>query len=212
MNHLDDIDDTAKKIGAVNTVRIDGGKLIGYNTDAHGFITPLKAQFGDLKNACVAVLGAGGAARACVYALNAEGADVTVFARDLQKAHTFAEEFNIEAKQFSSGPIGVGSVKWLLDSLDIIVNATPLGMKGALENMSPFTSEQLQGVKFVYDLVTLARDTPLISEAKKAGIPTIGGVEMLITQGVRQFEIWTGRDAPADVMRQSVMSRLTKNS
>jgi 3-dehydroquinate dehydratase/shikimate dehydrogenase len=208
INHLDDIDDTAKKIGAVNTVKIERDKLVGYNTDAHGFITPLKEKFGDLKNARVAVLGAGGAARACVYALSQKGADVTVFARDSKKANSFVEEFNINAKLFPS----VGSDKSLVDTFDILVNATPFGMKGDLENESPLTAEQLAGVKFVYDLVTRPDHSPLVGEAKKAGIPVIGGLEMLIAQGVKQFEIWTGRDAPADVMRQSVMSRLTKNS
>lgn len=199
IKHLDEIDATAKKIGAVNTVKIVDDKLIGYNTDAHGFITPLKAKFGELKNARVAVLGAGGAARACVYALTQEGADVTAFARDLQKANSFAEEFNVNAKQFS-----------LVDSFDIIVNTTPLGMKGAFENDSPLTAVQLEGVKFVYDLVTRADETPLLCEAKKAGIPAIGGLEMLIAQGVKQFEIWTGSDAPAELMRRSVTVRLAK--
>lgn len=206
IKHLDEIDPVAEKIGAVNTVKITGGKLVGYNTDAHGFITPLKHKLSDLKNARVAVIGAGGAARACVYALTQEGAEVTVFARDLQKANSFVEEFNVKARQFTS----VGSDKWLEDSFDIVVNATPLGMVGQVEDRSPLTSERLEGVKFVYDLVTRSGDTPLVAEAKKAGAATIDGVEMLVSQGLRQFEIWTGREAPAELMRQSVMARLSK--
>ncbi len=206
MKHLDEIDETAKQIGAVNTVKIENDKLIGYNTDAHGFITPLKKKFGDLKNARVAVIGAGGAARAVVYALKNEGADVTVMARDLQKAESFKKEFEVKLECL---PIANGQ---LPKAADIVVNATPLGMTGELENASPLTADQLKGVKFVYDLVTRADDTPLVSDAKKAGIAAIGGLEMLIAQGVKQFEIWTGGEAPTDVMRQSVINRLTKNS
>lgn len=199
MKHLDEIDETAKQIGAVNTVKIVDDKLIGYNTDAHGFVTPLRIKFGDLKNVRVAVIGAGGAARACVYALTQEGAEATICARDKTKAELFAQEFNAGVRQFTS-----------VDSFDIVVNATPLGMKGALEDKSPLTADQLKGVKFVYDLVTRADDTPLVSAAKKVGIPAIGGLEMLIAQGVKQFEIWTGREAPTELMRQSVMARLNK--
>ena len=185
MQYLDAIDPTAEKIGAVNTVKIDRGMLTGFNTDAHGFISPLKAKFGDLKGARVAVCGAGGAARAAVYALKLESADVIVLARDKQKARLFGDEFGVEWGQLTEDACGV----------DIIVDSTPAGMKGPLENETLFMAEGLSGVKLVYDLVTKLTDTPLIREARLAGIPTIGGIEMLIAQGTRQFEIWTGREA-----------------
>jgi 3-dehydroquinate dehydratase/shikimate dehydrogenase len=202
MRHLDAIDAVAERIGAVNTVRIEQGKLIGYNTDAHGFIAPLKAKFGDVKDARVAVIGAGGAARACVYALENEGADITVLSRDLRKAETLADEFRVKSEQLTAdhGPLAT----------DIVVNATPLGMKGPLENRSPLTSEQLKGVKSVYDLVTRSGVTPFVADAEKCGAKTIDGLEMLISQGLRQFEIWTGREAPDSVMRHAVMARLNQ--
>lgn len=201
IKHLDAIDPTAEKIRAVNTVKIDDGKLTGYNTDAHGFITPLKKQFGDLRNARVGVFGAGGAARACVFALKEAGAEVTIFARDRGKAELLANEL-------TTGLAGINEVANELFQLDIIVDATPLGMKGPLANESLFSADQLSGVKFVYDLVTSAADTPIVAEAKKAGVPAIGGIEMLIEQGLRQFEIWTGQSAPADVVRNSLLARL----
>ena len=200
MLHLDAIDPTAKAIGAVNTVKIIDGKLTGYNTDAHGFIIPLKENYGDVKNARVAVFGAGGAARACVYALKLEGADVTVFARDPTKGKAFAVEFGVRSSESSD----------LSDGFDILVDTTPLGMKGLQENESLFTADELSGVKFVFDLVTKLTDTPLVAEAKKAGIPAIGGLEMLIAQGEKQFEIWTGKAAPAGLMRNSLIARLPK--
>ena len=202
MKYLDAIDPTAEKIGAVNTVKIEDGKLTGYNTDAHGFITPLKTRFGSLQNASVAVFGAGGAARACVYALTQEGADVTVFARDHEKGKAFANEFDVNFEKLPTANCQLPT------ATDIVVNATPLGMKGPYENETLFTSDELSGVKFVYDLVTRPDDTPLINEAKKAGIPVIGGVEMLIAQGARQFEIWTGRAADIETMRDSLISRM----
>ncbi len=100
IKHLDFIDDTAKRIGAVNTVKIVDGKLHGFNTDAKGFIEPLLNSYGDLKGAKVAVLGAGGAARACVYALKQNGAEVTVFARDIEKATSLATEFEVDFSEF----------------------------------------------------------------------------------------------------------------
>ncbi len=199
IKHLDVIDPTVEKIGAVNTVNIEGDKLTGYNTDAHGFITPLKEKFGDLKGVRVAVFGSGGAARACVFALNKENADVTVFARNKTKMKQIADELGVRFEQLATGHRPL--------TTDILINATPIGMKGPLENESLFTAEQLEGVKFVYDLVTSAADTPLIREAKKANVPAIGGLEMLIHQGAKQFEMWTGGEAPIDMMRQSLINR-----
>ncbi len=200
MRHLDEIDPIAAAIGAVNTVKIDAaGRMTGFNTDAHGFISPLKSRFGDLRGAKAAIFGAGGAARACVYALKQEGAEVSVYVRDPQKAAVFAEETGVPAKPMQGGT---------LEDIDIVVNATPIGMKGALEDQTVFTADQLFGVKFVFDLVTKTASTPLIKEAAKAGIPAIGGIEMLIAQGARQFEIWTGLDAPIDTMRAAIADRM----
>lgn len=204
MPFLDAVDPTAAAIGAVNTVKIDNGKLIGFNTDAPGFITPLKAKFGDLNGARVAVFGAGGAARAVAYALKQENADVTVYARDGQKAKALADEFGVRSASIPA--IGDSSSR-LANDHDIVVNATPLGMKGPYEGETLFTADQFSGVKFVYDLVTKATDTPIICEAKQAGVPTLGGIEMLIAQGMRQFEIWTGNAAPEETMRAAAFAR-----
>lgn len=199
IKHLDEIDSVAEKIGAVNTVNVRDGKLVGYNTDAFGFITPLLKRFGDVKGASVAVIGAGGAARACVVALKEQKADVTVFARG-KKTEQIADEFGVRSEQLTTDQQRL--------TADIIVNATPLGMKGPLENQSLFTADQLKGVKFVCDLVTGA--TPLIREAKKAGTPAINGIEMLIYQGAKQFEIWTGKAALLEQMREAIRKKLNR--
>ena len=203
IKHLDFLDDSAKKIGAVNTVKIENGKLYGYNTDAHGFIEPLKNAYGDLKNAKVAILGAGGAARACIYALKKEGAKVTLFARNIEKAKNLAEEFQVELKELETWNLELGTH-------NIIVNATPLGTKGELENETPATSEQLKNIQLAYDLVYNPFETRFLREAKNADVPTIGGMAMLIAQAMRQQKIWTGLDAPMKEMSRS--AALIKNS
>ena len=187
IKHLDHLDESAKKIGAVNTVKIENGKLYGYNTDAHGFIEPLKNAYGDLKNTKVAVFGAGGAARACIYALKNEGAKVTLFARDLSKAKNLAEEFQVEFT------IELKTQNSKLKTFEIVVNATPLGTKGELENETPATTEQLKNIQLAYDLVYNPFETRFLREAKNANVPTIGGMAMLIAQAMRQQQkIWTG--------------------
>ena len=203
MKYLDEMDETALSIGAVNTIKVEDGKLIGYNTDALGFITPLKKAYGDLKGARVSIFGSGGAARACIYSLKNEGAAVTLFARDADKARSLANDFGIGLEQISDAKNQ--NPKTSLSNFDILVDATPYGM-GDLANQTLFTAEELTGLKFVYDLVTKPFDTPIIREAKLAGIPTIGGLEMLIAQGVEQFRIWTGHDVSTDEMKGHIMS------
>lgn len=201
IKHLDFLDDTAEKIGAVNTVKIIDGKLHGFNTDANGFIEPLLNTYGDLKNAKVAVLGAGGAARAVVYALKNAGAFVTIFARDLAKAASLAEEFKSQISNFKSESENYSD-------FDILVNATPLGMKGKFDNQTPATADQLKGLHLVYDLVYIPFQTPLMTEADKAEVPKIGGLAMLIAQAIEQQKIWTGLDAPVKEMSRAALKRL----
>ena len=204
IKHLDFIDETAKAIGAVNTVKIVDGKLYGYNTDAQGFIEPLLNSYGDLQQAKVAVIGAGGAARACVYALKKQGAEVTVFARDLEKAKPFAEEFAIELQQLTTN----NEQRTTYENFDILVNTTPLGMKGKADGETPAIAEQLNGLHLVYDLVYIPFQTPLMAEADIAEIPKIGGLAMLIAQAVEQQKIWTGLEAPMKEMIRAALERL----
>ena len=201
IKNLDFIDETAKKIGAVNTVKIVDGKLHGYNTDAQGFIEPLLNSYGDLRGAKVAILGAGGAARACIYALKQAGAEVTIFARDIKKAESLAEDFKFQISNFKSKGEDYGE-------FDILVNTTPLGMKGKNEGETPATAEQLKGLHLVYDLVYIPFQTQLMNEADLAEVPKIGGLAMLIAQAMQQQKIWTEKDAPMKEMSRAVLERL----
>ena len=199
IKHLDYLDETAAKIGAVNTVKIVDGKLHGFNTDAQGFIEPLKNCYGDVRDAKVAVLGAGGAARACVYALVKEGAKVTVVARDIEKAAGLAGDFQVELQELS---------KTDFDDFNILVNTTPLGMKGKTEGETPVAAEKLKNLHLVYDLIYTPFKTRLMEEADRAAVPVIGGMAMLIAQAMEQQKIWTGLDAPMTEMSRAALAQL----
>ncbi len=203
MKYLDSVEETAQKIGAVNTVKIEDGKLMGFNTDAHGFIAPLKNIFGDLADARVTVAGIGGAARACVYALKQEGAEVTVLARDAVRAAAFAEEFAIRSATLATG--------YGLPGTDVLVNATPIGTIGGDEGEAIATADELSSAMLVYDLVYNPEETELLRRAKIAGAKTLGGMEMLIAQGAHQYLIWTGSDAPIDEMKFALNRRLKES-
>lgn len=179
MECMDWIDPTAEEIGAVNTVVVDRDRLLGYNTDAAGFIQPLLARFGSLRDAKVAVIGAGGAARAAVFALRQQGALVTLFARDTVKA----QSFDVSCESLANATFA---------GYDFVINTTPLG-SGTHIDQTPATSEQLHGVRCVYDLIYNPKETKLMNEAVAAGCETLGGLEMLIAQAKLQFNLWTGK-------------------
>ena len=182
MGCLDWIDPKAEEIGAVNTVVVDGDRLLGYNTDAAGFIEPLLVRFGSLRDATAAVIGAGGAARAAVYALREQNAVVTLFARDAAKAQRL---FDVPCVSLAGASFA---------GYDFVINATPLG-SGAHIDQTPAGREQLNGVRCVYDLIYNPKETRLLREAVAAGCETLGGLEMLIAQAKLQFELWTGKKA-----------------
>jgi 3-dehydroquinate dehydratase / shikimate dehydrogenase len=198
IGHLDWIDATAKEIGAVNTILVTEDGLHGYNTDARGFIRPLRRDFGSLRGARCAVIGAGGAARAALWALARKGAHVTLFARNPDKARPMAEAFGAEYRPLSSESF---------DTFDIVINATPLGTQGALERDTPVTRDQLRGVRLAYDLVYNPAVTRFLNEAP-ADCEVLGGIAMLLAQATEQFKLWTGKDPDAEVMRAAAVRAL----
>ncbi|MEO6725142.1 MAG: shikimate dehydrogenase [Blastocatellia bacterium] len=193
MPHLDWIDDTAKAIGAVNTIVVKGNEIHGYNTDVIGAMKPLD-QITDVRDARVAVIGAGGSARAICYGLSQRNADVTIFARDTRKAQPLADEFKTTLAALDS----------FNGQADIIINCTPIGMHGHSEGQSPLKAESLRGVKLVYDLIYTPEETLLLRDAKATGCQTLGGLAMLVGQAVEQFRLWTGLEPPIGVMWQAL--------
>ncbi|VVA43649.1 Shikimate dehydrogenase (NADP(+)) [Candidatus Roizmanbacteria bacterium] len=192
MKFLDEIDETAKKIGAVNTVLNKNGKLIGFNTDWQGTVIPLEKII-SLSGKKVLVLGAGGAARAIVFGLLKKGAKVKIFNRTKEKAVKLAQEFNCQVTSLS--------IKSEIRDFDIIINTTSVGMK-PLEKETPISTKFITNKQIVFDIVYVPFETKLLKEAKKRGARIIHGTEMLLHQGTTQFEIYTGHKAPEEVMRK----------
>jgi len=199
MQCLDWIDPAAREIGAVNTILEKDGELHGFNLDAAGFIAPLREALGIISNARCAVIGAGGAARACVWALRNEGAEVTIFARDYGQGEFLAKMFAVNYEQL---------LRNSFTGFDVVVNTTPLGTCGALENQTVATAEQLRDVRMAYDLVYNPSETRFIREALAAGCEVLGGIEMLLAQGVAQFKLWTGKQPDIEVMRARALDTL----
>jgi 3-dehydroquinate dehydratase / shikimate dehydrogenase len=197
---LDEVDETARKIGAVNTVVVNEDRLIGYNTDVQGAIEPLEKACSLTGESC-AVIGAGGSARAVIYGLLERGARVTVFARHPDKPRDFSESFGVRVLPIES-----------LVSIDasVLINTTPVGMCGHSEGLSPVPRQALSGRRIVYDLVYNPIDTRLLIDARAERCQTIGGLEMLIAQAARQFELWTGRKPPIEAMRDAALDRIAR--
>ena len=196
MKYLDEIDPIAEKIGAVNTVVNEKGKLKGYNTDWLGTVAPLEKVLGTIEDKTVAMIGAGGAARAMAYGVLDRGAKLTIFNRTPEKAEELARDLD--------GSVSVKTLPELASEIpmqDIILNATSLGMGERIED-SPVQKELIHSGQVVFDAVYAPRETKLLREAKEQGAQTIQGIEMLLHQGTAQFELYTGHKAPVEVMRK----------
>lgn len=197
---LDSVEQSAREIGAVNTILIEGNELRGHNTDAAAALAPLAGLI-DLRGARAAVIGAGGAARAVLWALGRAGARATVFARDEGRAREVAQKFGARVRQLSGARF---------NNFDLVVNTTPLGTRGARESETAATAEQLRGARAAYDLVYNPAETRFMREARAVGCPAVtGGLPMLVAQAAAQFELWTGTPAPLAAMRRAAESRLS---
>lgn len=183
LDHLDEVDPLARRVGAVNTLVVRGGRWLGSNSDVEGFLAPLAGRMA-LKGVRAAVLGAGGAARAVAVALVHEGASVAVCAR---RAEAAADVARLSGASAGTWPPRPGS--W-----DVLVNATSAGSRG--RDDEPMAGVALDG-EIVFDLVYVPADTPLLRRARAEGCLTIGGIEMLVAQAERQFQLWTGQRPPA---------------
>jgi 3-dehydroquinate dehydratase/shikimate dehydrogenase len=192
LEHLDNTDSHTSKIGACNTVvRAQDGKLYGFNTDTAGVVRPLEQRIG-IENARVLVLGAGGAARAAVFGLKERGAEVFILNRTVETGQKLA-------RQAKARTVKRADLKKL--SFDVIINATPIGMKNPKE--SPLLEAEINA-KYVFEMIYDPAETQLIRLARARGAQIIPGIEMLVQQAARQFEIWTGKPAPWDDMLRAV--------
>jgi shikimate dehydrogenase len=197
MAHLDDIDETARKIGAVNTIVNQDGRLMGSNTDSDGAVAALKEKT-EISEKSVLISGAGGAARAIGFGVAGSGGHVCFCNRTEEKAKRLAREL-----QSSFCPLkDIENEAW-----DILINTTSVGMTPKTENM-PIPESLLKPGRLVMDIVYNPLKTLLLAKAEERGCDTVDGVAMFIHQGVCQFERWTGRKAPVDVMEITVRKAL----
>ncbi len=207
----DDLDEMARRIGAVNTIVNIGGRLTGYNTDAPGFLRAVREDGGfDPTGLPALVLGAGGAARALAFALAEAGAaPIFIANRTADRATALAAD----VREALSGA-SVETVPWGEAPAEsrLVVNATTIGMRhGGAEGESPLPAERIPPESLVVDLVYNPESTPLLEAAAAAGARSLDGLPMLIYQGAEAFEMWIGRDAPIDVMKAAARAAMTGN-
>ncbi|MEK6583193.1 MAG: shikimate dehydrogenase [Nitrospirota bacterium] len=190
---LDEVDKEASFIGAVNTIVNDNGRLTGYNTDGRGFMRSLSEAKISVNKKNVLVIGAGGASRAIGYYLCRNASKLFLYDIDKKKAGKLISDLNK-----IRGNVSFFSSQ--LEDMDIIINATPLGLKK--NDPLPVDVNLLNPKHVVCDLIY--KKTPLLEKASKKGCKTLNGLGMLLWQGVFAFELWTGRRPPVEVMRKSL--------
>ncbi len=194
---LDGLGPEAQALGAVNTVSRRGGVLIGWNTDRTGFDHALQEAGYDPRDRPALVLGAGGAARAVVDVLRSAADRVWVASRNLDQARKLCHDLKVEA----GGPTPFGSLSLIVRRVDLIVNATPVGLDGA---SLLFPAEWIRPEQLVFDLLYNPPLTPLVRAARERGARAVNGLSMLLHQGTAAFEIWTGKPAPEAAMRAAL--------
>lgn len=200
--YLDGLSEEARRARSVNTVRFTGGRAEGHSTDGAGFLAALRrAGVGRVGRALV--LGTGGAARAVVAALRSEGAVVRVSGRNRRAGQRLANELGARYV-----PLDTRALSTAVAMADLLVNATPVGSWPDVTASPLPDAVQLHPGLTVFDLVYRPRRTALLDRAARAGCRTVEGIEMLVEQGARSFELWTGLPAPLEVMRRAALRAL----
>ncbi len=209
---VDDLDPLARRVGALNTILNDGGTLRGCNTDVEGFLRALQDTDFEPRGCTAIVAGAGGAARAVVVALASAGAArIAVVNRTLERAEQVVSDLGeaVRPAQLVAAPNTRESWQKAAAEAGLLVNCTSLGTGGTPEeDQTPMPSDLIRSQALVYDLVYQPAETRLIREAREAGARTIGGLPMVIYQAAASFKLWTGKDAPVDIMFQAAEAAL----
>lgn len=207
MAYLDFIEEPAELIGAVNTLKFEENMIKGYNTDGIGALKALE-ECTSVKDKRVVMVGAGGAARAVAFQLILSGIEELIIVnRTPEKALTLKNE--IESKMecnISSGSLEI--LEKTISKSDILIDTTPIGMYPHIDDEPVVKAEIMHSDLVVNDLVYNPMDTVLLKEAEKAGAKKVSGLKMLIYQGAEAFKIWTGREAPVDIMEEMILKIL----
>ncbi len=201
-----DAEEVAEKIGAINTIDFSSGTPVGYNTDGIGSLRVLKETVGQIGGKKALILGAGGAARAISFYLDAEGAMVTIANRTKERAAQLASRLH------NADFIGLeGELEKRIETSDILINATSVGMHPN-EDATLVNADLMHPDLVVFDIVYNPMETKLLKEAKKAGVKKIAdGVKMLVYQGAASFKIWTKMEPPIEAMEKAVRDALIRD-
>lgn len=203
---LDEFDDSARLVGAVNTVVQKDGVLIGYNTDLYG-IERVLGEVDELNRDLGLIIGAGGAGRASAIALTNLGfSEIIIANRTIKRASNLAKQ--IHDLGFSAKPIPLTDLSRYASSANLIINATPLGMAPDLIYETPLKRDHIRRDSIVLDLVYNPIKTRLLIEAEKAGAYVISGLKVLVAQGAKAFKLWTGIDPPIDIMYSAALKAI----
>ncbi|MDR4508005.1 MAG: shikimate dehydrogenase [Candidatus Brocadiaceae bacterium] len=206
IKYVDEIDPLAKKIGAVNTIVNQNGRLVGYNTDCAAAIKTLKNMFpvssedNHLKDKNIALLGAGGVARSIAFGLKEVGAKVTIINRNYLRAQSLAQDVGCAAEDLSR--FQTDDMKW-----DILINATPVGMHPSV-NETPINKNSLQAKVHVFDTIYNPLETKLLQDAKARGCKVANGLPMFLYQAAAQFSLWTGKIPPYELLEKIAYKKL----
>ena len=210
IEHLDWVDPSALRIGAVNTIVNEDSQLKGYNTDGIGALRGITEAYGGVEEARVVMVGAGGAARAVGYHLSTGVRELTIANRTLERAEELAASLSANPEcraNVRSIPLERAPLRAAIMEADILVNGTPLGMHPKTGD-TPVQREMLHPGLLVFDLVYNPIKTRLLREAEEAGAAILPGVNMLVYQGVTAFKMWTGVDPPVETMKAAVVGAL----
>jgi shikimate dehydrogenase len=206
MNYLDELDPLAKHIGSINTIHNINGRLKGYNTDGYGAIKSLKENGVAIDGAGFIIIGNGGSARSIGFTIQQEGGRVVLAGRNRERIEALRDDLE------KTGP-GVEAVLLnkldndIMENNDVIINTTPIGMHPHSDSI-PLRKDLLSKKHTVFDIVYSPENTRLLEAASAKGCRIVRGLDMLINQGIKQFEIWTGETAPLELIKGEVKKLL----
>ncbi len=208
IKYLDEIEELSLKIGAINTIKNEDGYLIGRNTDADGAKKSLIDAGCDISGKKILILGAGGVSRALCFVLAEESEEIILLDIVEERAKLLANEVKDKIGGNVSGKISTKEIiSKEIKSVDILINATPIGMYPNIQNI-PISKELLHNDLFVFDVVYNPLNTRLMKEAAELGCKTLGGLDMLVNQGALAFKWWTGKKPNANLMKKKIIEFL----
>jgi len=210
IQYLDELDPLSKQIGAVNTIKNEGGVLLGRNTDALGAKQAIADAGFKIEGKKALILGAGGAARAISFALSEKIDEIFISNRTEERATKLAKELQDKTNVKAIGKdMSEKTLRTLAYSVDILINTTPIGMYPKID-ISPISKDLLNENLFIFDIIYNPLQTRLLKDAKEIGSKTLNGLDMFINQGALAFEWWTGKKPNVKLMKEKIIEQLGK--